>query len=61
MEIKESYMTEEYCPYCNDEVKLPPFLGIYECPNCGKLIVACSMCENLNCTMCKYRELLDAQ
>lgn len=45
----------EMCPHCGVEVELPPYLGIYECLNCGKLIVACSMCENKNCTNCKYR------
>lgn len=46
--------TEEICPHCDTPVNLPPHKGIYECPNCGKLIVCCSMCEDRTCIDCKY-------
>ena len=46
--------TEEICPYCDSTVELPPFKGIYECPECKELIVCCSMCEEQSCNECKY-------
>lgn len=46
--------TEETCPYCDSLVELPPFKGIYECPECKELIVCCSMCEEQSCNNCKY-------
>jgi len=36
--------TAEYCPHCECEVELDATLGVHKCPNCGKYIVACSMC-----------------
>lgn len=37
-------ITYELCPHCEEEVELPNTLGVHKCPNCGKYIVACSMC-----------------
>lgn len=34
----------EVCPHCNEGVMLEPELKVQTCPNCGKRIVACSMC-----------------
>ena len=36
--------TSEYCPHCDSFVELAPDLSVQKCPNCGKWIVACSMC-----------------
>lgn len=52
--MTDNELTTEMCPHCDTEVEIPPYLGIYECPNCGKLIVACSMCETQNCGNCQY-------
>ena len=53
--------TEEICPYCNETVKLPPHLGIYECPACKRLIIACSMCKTSDCGNCKYIKLTEVE
>ena len=37
--------TYEVCPHCNTEVVLKPELSVQTCPNCGRRIVACSMCR----------------
>lgn len=50
---------EEICPHCDSTVELPPYLGIYECPVCGKLIVSCASCENAGkkCHECKFDKI----
>lgn len=53
--------TEEICPYCDNTVELPPFKGIYECPECKELIVCCSMCEEQSCNECKYTLLTQSK
>ncbi len=60
---KKNNTTEEICPNCDATVELPAHLGIYECPECGKLIVACSMCDDsrVNCFKCKFAKLTAAQ
>lgn len=47
----------EVCPYCEEEVELNAELMVQTCPNCGKRIVACSMCracdtEDNYCSKC---------
>jgi len=37
-------VTYEVCPHCEEEVELKAELSVQTCPNCGKRIVACSMC-----------------
>lgn len=59
IDIYERYVVEvideddeyiwEYCPHCDMEVKLPFELKVHICPNCGKHIVACSICETMSC------------
>lgn len=49
--------TSEYCPHCDTVVELEPELKVQKCPNCGKRIVACSMCRAADapgnyCTHC---------
>lgn len=53
--------TEETCPYCDSVVELPPFKGIYECPECKELIVCCSMCQEQSCNDCKYTLLTQSK
>lgn len=38
-------ITYEYCPHCGEEVILKAERSVQKCPNCGKWIVACSMCD----------------
>jgi predicted RNA-binding Zn-ribbon protein involved in translation (DUF1610 family) len=47
----------EWCPYCESEVKLPAVMGRYECPECGKKILTCTLCyeEGVNCADCEER------
>lgn len=39
---------DEYCPKCDTEVKLKTKLEMQICPNCGKPIALCNLC-NGNC------------
>ena len=58
--LEKTAFTEESCPHCDNIVELPPYKGIYECPECGKLIVCCSTCDwdNISCNSCKYTLLI---
>lgn len=40
--------TYEYCPYCDNEVELKHEMTVQKCPNCGKWICPCILCENCN-------------
>lgn len=42
--------TAEWCPHCDEEVELDAELKVQKCPNCGKWIVACSMCPLKDCS-----------
>ena len=44
----EKEKTWEVCPHCDTEVELDATLSVQKCPNCGKHIVACSMCTACN-------------
>lgn len=46
---------EEPCPYCDALVELPAKLGVYECPICHKQMITCSMCEDMHCKDCKFK------
>jgi predicted RNA-binding Zn-ribbon protein involved in translation (DUF1610 family) len=39
----------EYCPYCEDEVKLNNEFKVQVCPNCGHAIVPCNICQLDSC------------
>lgn len=62
-EKKEGNMTDKFttemCPYCDREVQIPAFLGIYKCPSCGEFIIACSMCEDMQCEDCSYSKFCE--
>lgn len=38
---------EEYCGHCDEYVYLENELKVQKCPNCGKMIVPCSICPML--------------
>ena len=40
--------TYELCPYCDTEVELKNEFKAQLCPNCGRLILPCSICEHTN-------------
>lgn len=43
-EKADANFTYEVCPHCGAEVRLAAELKVQTCPECGKAIVACSMC-----------------
>lgn len=45
--------TIEYCPFCDSEQVIFA-KGITSCPNCGKPLAPCSMCEKCNYETCHY-------
>jgi predicted RNA-binding Zn-ribbon protein involved in translation (DUF1610 family) len=53
-------ITQELCPHCGEEVDLPAYMGIYKCPNCGALILPCSLCDwdEVNCEECLFEKCL---
>lgn len=51
--------TYEFCPHCEQDVKLEPELSIQICPSCGKYILACSMCETMDCVNCPLSREVD--
>lgn len=57
MSMKKSSITYELCPECEMQVQLKAALSIQVCPNCGKHIIACSMCEDMNCSSCELIKL----
>ena len=48
---------DEWCPCCDTEVVIPSF-GVSFCPNCGELILPCSMCDASynDCGDCPYKK-----
>lgn len=53
-EDRVSFICNELCPYCDTEVTLLNKFEIQKCPNCGKYIKPCSICEhdNAKCSKC---------
>jgi predicted RNA-binding Zn-ribbon protein involved in translation (DUF1610 family) len=45
----------EWCSHCDTEVLLEPNLSVQKCPNCGKKIIPCCLCDmdNADCANCK--------
>lgn len=50
--------TEEICPHCDCIVGLPPFLGAYKCPQCGAIILTCSLCQKYDCANCDFSNII---
>lgn len=48
----------EWCPFCEDEVELKAEFKIQICPNCGRPIIPCSICdmERTPCFKCPLDE-----
>lgn len=46
--------TLEYCPYCDSYEQVIYAKGVTACPNCGKPLAPCSMCESCNYATCPY-------
>jgi predicted RNA-binding Zn-ribbon protein involved in translation (DUF1610 family) len=42
--MKYTY-TYEYCPHCENEVKLKAEFKVQICPSCGRKILPCSLCD----------------
>lgn len=69
--MEKKNVTYEVCPHCVNEVVLPDTLGVYVCPECGKYIVNCSMCQacdDLNgdkyctwCCLCYHADTLNKE
>lgn len=49
----------EYCPHCEQEVDLHFSFAIQRCPNCGKLIAPCNLCNHnlCDCANCPLAKL----
>lgn len=49
-------MCDESCSYCGNEVSIKAY-GISKCPECGKKILPCSMCDSdlISCDHCPYQ------
>ena len=59
LNTKKLKFIEEICPYCDNVIQLPSYLGIYKCTECKKLMITCSMCENQDCNNCDYCKLTE--
>lgn len=51
--------TYEVCPYCNNEYSYSVKKMIVRCKTCNKKIILCSLCENQECTECKYEKQIN--
>ena len=51
-------MIEEWCPRCEQEVKIKRGFIKQNCPICGRKILPCSLCDNneINCNNCLAEE-----
>lgn len=49
---------DEWCPECEAEVELPWEFKVHICPNCGRPILPCSICEMgvYECSDCPLEE-----
>lgn len=58
-------MIEEFCEHCVDHVELTPEFRVHTCPNCGKAIVACTLCplsaDEAQCSTCPLAKLAEQQ
>jgi len=51
-QAKPEELVNEYCPHCEDEVRLKNEFQIQDCPTCGESIKPCSICEDEACNQC---------
>lgn len=55
--IQEEYLTtRELCPECENEVELENIFKVQHCPVCGKKILPCSICTDMNCKNCPLED-----
>lgn len=55
--IQEEYLTTwELCPECENEVELENIFKVQHCPICGKKILPCSICTDMNCKNCPLED-----
>lgn len=47
----------EFCPHCQQDVELKEEFKVQVCPNCGKPILPCAMCDNdkVKCSECPLK------
>lgn len=57
----EENVVYELCPHCCCEVELINEFKVQICPNCGKYIVACSLCPLLEENKCQVNCPLEMQ
>ena len=51
-------MITEVCPFCDCEVELEEVFERQTCPNCGKKICPCTMCDpdKCKCSECPLKK-----
>lgn len=58
-------LIKEYCEHCGGYVHLTPEFKVHTCPDCGKSIVACSLCpyiqEEAKCGTCPLAKQAEIQ
>lgn len=55
--IQEEYSTTwELCLECENEVELENIFKVQHCPICGKKILPCSICTDMNCKNCPLED-----
>lgn len=57
----ETNIVYEWCSHCEDEVELKAEFKVQICPNCGRPILPCAMCDmDFNpCFKCPLEKELD--
>lgn len=55
----KSEKTTEYCPHCESEVELDCEFTLQRCPECGRLIAPCNLCDHdlCDCANCPLSRL----
>ena len=53
----------EWCHHCETEVMLSAEMTIQQCPNCGKYIIPCCMCDwdNCECGKCELAKICETK
>ena len=49
--------THEWCSYCCTEVEIKSKYTPQICPNCGVIMLPCSICKFESCKDCPFKEL----
>jgi predicted RNA-binding Zn-ribbon protein involved in translation (DUF1610 family) len=53
----------EWCQHCETEVEISTEMIIQRCPNCGKYIIPCSMCDcdYADCSKCELSKICETK